>query len=49
MTTALSKLKVMFTEKIGVTDTTNYKQDVILKTLKAIEGTQVSMVQLSLF
>lgn len=49
LTTALSKLKVMFTEKIGATDTTNYKQDVILKTLKAIEGAQVNMVQLSLF
>lgn len=49
LTTALTKLKVMFIGKIGAADTTNYKQEVILKTLKAIEEAQVGLVQLSLF
>src|SRR3569833_1950234 len=46
---ALAQLKVMFTAKVGSTDTTNHKQDIILKTLNAIEKLQVNMVQLSLF
>ncbi|MFD0763232.1 hypothetical protein ACFQZI_00105 [Mucilaginibacter lutimaris] len=46
---ALAKLKSMFTAKIGSTDTTNHKQDVILKTLKSIAALEVSRVQLALF
>jgi hypothetical protein len=34
---------------LGNTDTTNYKQDVLNKTLKAIAALQVGMVQLALF
>lgn len=49
LTVALAKLKVMFTAKIGSTDTTNHKQEVIQKTLKAITACEVSLVQLSLF
>jgi len=49
LTFALNKLKVMMTEKIGNTDTTNYKQTVILATLKEITKAQVNMVQLALF
>jgi len=46
---ALSKLKVMFTAQIGSSDTTNYKQDIIQKTLKAIDQQMVARIQLSLF
>jgi hypothetical protein len=46
---ALGRLKTMFTEKIGNTDTTNYKQEIIIKTLKVIEQAQTAMVQLTLF
>ncbi|RFZ92936.1 hypothetical protein D0C36_16235 [Mucilaginibacter conchicola] len=46
---ALAKLKVMFTAQIGSSDTTNYKQDIIQKTLKAIDQQMVAMIQLSLF
>ena len=46
---ALAKLKKMFNAKIGSSDTTNHKQDIILKTLKAISALEVSRVQLALF
>ncbi|MBL4678227.1 MAG: hypothetical protein JKY70_18780 [Mucilaginibacter sp.] len=46
---ALSKLKVMFTAQIGSSDTTNYKQDIIQKTLKGMDQQMVAMTQLSLF
>jgi len=37
------------TAKIGNTDTTNYKQPIILTTLREIAKAQVNMVQLALF
>ncbi|HZY39394.1 MAG TPA: hypothetical protein VFE53_22215 [Mucilaginibacter sp.] len=49
LTFALNELKVMMTQKIGSTDTTNDKQPVILATLRDIEKARVAMVQLSLF
>ena len=49
LTFALNKLKGMMAEKIGNTDTTNYKQTIILATLKEITKAQVNMVQLALF
>lgn len=49
LTTALAALKADMLKYIGNSDTTNYKQDVLLKTLKAIAAFQVSQVQLALF
>ena len=49
LTFALNKLKDMMTEKIGNTDTTNYKQSIILATLREIAKAQINLVQLSLF
>ena len=49
LTQALAKLKAMFAAKIGSTDTTNHKQDIILKTLKTIAAFEVSRIQLALF
>jgi hypothetical protein len=49
LTSALADVKKDFTSKIGNTDTSNYKPDLILKTLKAISEQEVGMVQLSLF
>lgn len=49
LSAALNELKTMMTKKIGSTDTTNDKQQVILATLRDIDKTQVGMVQLSLF
>ncbi|PWK68282.1 hypothetical protein LX99_04806 [Mucilaginibacter oryzae] len=49
LSVALARLKMMFTAKVGSTDTTNHKQDIIQKTLKAISDCEVSLVQLSLF
>lgn len=46
---AVAELKSMMLAKVGDTDTTNYKQVVILDTLRAIEKLEVSRVQLSLF
>jgi len=46
---ALNELKTMMTQKIGITDTTNDKQPVILATLRDIYKMEVGMVQLSLF
>jgi len=46
---ALIELKNEMAGKVGNTDTTNYKQDIIRKTLADIEKFQLSMVQLSLF
>jgi hypothetical protein len=49
LTAALSAIKVKMTEKVGHTDTCNFKQDLIAKTLKAINNIEVSLVQLTLF
>jgi hypothetical protein len=49
LTAALMELKRKMSDKVGNRDTTNYKQDVIAKTLKAIGRVEVSMVQLTLF
>jgi len=46
---ALVDMKSRMTQYLGNTDTTNYKQDVLQKTIKAIAGYEVSMVQLTLF
>ncbi|MFB9844094.1 hypothetical protein [Mucilaginibacter ginsenosidivorans] len=46
---ALSELKADFTKYLNHSDTTNYKQDVVQKTLKAIAAYQVGRVQLNLF
>jgi hypothetical protein len=42
-------MKAKMSQYVGNTDTTNYKQDVLQKTLKAIAACEVSMVQLTLF
>lgn len=47
--TALAELKADMTKYQGNADTTNYKPDVLNKTLKAIAAYQVGRVQLSLF
>ncbi|RYY06898.1 MAG: hypothetical protein EOP43_04900 [Sphingobacteriaceae bacterium] len=47
--TALTELKEMMQEKVGDTDTTNYKQPVILATLKAINDYKSKQVQMTLF
>jgi hypothetical protein len=39
----------MMTEKIGHRDTTNYKQPILMATLKDIVKSQIGLVQLSLF
>jgi len=49
LNTALADLKADMLKYIGNSDTTNYKQDVLQKTLKAIAAFQVSQVQLALF
>ncbi|MEN0057154.1 MAG: hypothetical protein AAGC65_25980 [Mucilaginibacter sp.] len=49
LNTALAELKADMLKYIGNSDTTNYKQDVLQKTLKAIAAFQVSRVQLALF
>lgn len=49
MTAALNELKGMMIAKVDHADRSNYHQDLILKTLKAIEKAQVGLVQLSLF
>jgi len=46
---ALADLKNEMTSKVGNTDTLNYKQDIIRRTLANIDKYQFSMVQLSLF
>jgi hypothetical protein len=46
---ALTELKNMMVEKIGHKDTTNYKQPVIMATLRDIAKAQLNRVQLSLF
>ncbi|MDO3641343.1 hypothetical protein [Mucilaginibacter sp. L3T2-6] len=49
LSAALGEMKVKMSQYIGNSDTTNYKQDVLQKTLKAIASCEVSMVQLTLF
>lgn len=46
---ALVELKADMTKYIGNSDTTNYKQDVLKKTLKAIAVLTSDRIQLSLF
>jgi hypothetical protein len=46
---ALAEVKVQMTKYWGNSDTTNYKQDVLRKTLKAISQFEVGRVQLALF
>lgn len=49
LTCGLNELKDMMTDKIGNTDTSNYKQSIILATLREITKVKISMVQLTLF
>ena len=49
LTYALNELKNMMTAKIGNADTSNYKQPIILATLREITKVKISMVQLSIF
>lgn len=49
LSAALADMKVQMTKYMGNTDTTNYKQDILQKTLKAIAACEVSRVQLTLF
>jgi hypothetical protein len=46
---ALDDMKAQMTKYLGHSDTTNYKQDVLQKTLKAIAALEVRRVQLTLF
>lgn len=46
---ALTDMKAQMTKYLSNPDTTNYKQDVLQKTLKAIAALEVSRVQLVLF
>lgn len=46
---AVTEMKAQMTQYLGNSDTTNYKQDVLNKTLKAIAALQVSRVQLEIF
>jgi hypothetical protein len=47
--TGLNVLKVMMTSKLGDKDITNFKQPVIISTLKDIAKAELNRVQLSLF
>jgi hypothetical protein len=49
LTAALMDMKSQMTKYLGNTDTMNYKQDVLQKTLKAIAACEVGMIQLTLF
>jgi hypothetical protein len=49
LTAALGEMKGQMTKYLGNSDTTNYKQDVLQKTIKAIAACEVNMVQLTLF
>jgi hypothetical protein len=49
LTAALAEMKSQMTKYLGSSDKTNYKQDVLQKTIKAIVAFEVSMVQLTLF
>lgn len=49
LTDVLSDLKSRMLQKVGNTDTTNYHQDVIRKTLEAIAKYEVGRIQLALF
>ncbi|MDN3548797.1 hypothetical protein [Mucilaginibacter aquaedulcis] len=49
LSAALADMKTQMTKYLGNSDTMNYKQDVLLKTLKAIAALQVAQVQFSLF
>jgi hypothetical protein len=49
LTGALNDMKSQMTKYLGNSDTTNYKQDVFQKTIKAIAACEVSMIQLTLF
>ena len=46
---ALAELKAQMSKYLGHPDTSNYRQDVLAKTLKAIGSMEVDRVQLSLF
>lgn len=49
LTCGLNELKDMMADKIGNSDTSNYKQPIILATLRDITKAKINMVQLSLF
>ena len=49
LSAALAEMKAQMTKYLGNSDSTNYKQDVLQKTLKAIAALEVSRVQLVLF
>ncbi|MES2112720.1 MAG: hypothetical protein V4577_28470 [Bacteroidota bacterium] len=49
LTAALGEMKRKMSEYVGNSDTTNYKQEVLQKTLKAIGRLEVTRVQLCLF
>ncbi|MDT3402294.1 hypothetical protein [Mucilaginibacter terrae] len=49
LTDALAEMKAQMTKYLGNADTTNYKQEILNKTLNAIAAMKNSRVQLSLF
>ncbi|MBB6131725.1 hypothetical protein [Mucilaginibacter lappiensis] len=49
LTVTLNDLKSKMVSRIGSTDTINYKQPIILATLRDIDKAQINMVQLTLF
>jgi hypothetical protein len=49
LSAGLDEIKKNMSKYVGSSDTTNYKQDVLRKTLKAISAREVSLVQLTLF
>lgn len=49
LTAALAEMKAKMSKYVGHSDTTNYKQEVIGKTLKMISQAEIRLVQLTLF
>ena len=49
LSAGMNELKNMMTAKLGNTDTSNYKQPVILMTLRDLAKMQIDRIQLSLF
>jgi hypothetical protein len=49
LSAALADMKAQMTKYLGNSDTTNYKQDILQKTLKGIAALEVQRVQLTLF
>lgn len=49
LTAALAEMKSQMTKYLGNTDSTNYKKDILKKTLKAVAELEVTRIQLTLF